>query len=244
PFCSSIKKTSRTTSSKEVKLTFQVLPPSSVLSTVPLPPAAQPRSELIKKTDRSQVIVPAVCLVQLPSCAVVVAATRRHRKTQETALRADLNIGLIREAEDSCETQHISEAHDLLPLLELVSGHQDLIARGQKSIIRRVAFVDRRDVYHDRCRPGIGPATQHDHLALVAGCQHAAGFRQRLSDGHAVVHQANTRLSDVAHYAVTIRPSLIKRDCHLRIDDVLVVSLFDEFRYFFDRLAIDENAAW
>src|SRR5690242_18698742 len=79
PFCSLIKKTSRTTSSNEVKVSFQVLPPSSVLSTVPLPPAAQPRSELIKKTERSHVIVPAVCLLQLPSCAVVVAATTRHR---------------------------------------------------------------------------------------------------------------------------------------------------------------------
>src|SRR5215813_4516516 len=148
----------------------------------------------------------------------------------------------LKTPEDSREAENGSKAHDLLEGLELVSRYDYLIARHKVDTIGGPTLVDLGDVHRNRREHSVRLSPQHYHFTLITRLQHTSCFGQGLGHSQAMIHQPDTWLADVTDDAITIRRRLIQRHGNLRIDDVLVVFLFDQFRNLVNRLPIDENA--
>src|SRR5688572_18352342 len=148
-----------------------------------------------------------------------------------------------RQAEDAGEAENLGKAQNLFDLLHLISRNDNLISRHEIGTVRSFPLVDLGDIHRDLRKHAARLASQHDDLALVAGAQHTAGFGNRFSYGHAMVHQTDARLAHVAHDAVAIRRSLVEGHGNLWIDNVFVVTLLDELTHLVNGLAVYENSA-
>src|SRR6185295_9880226 len=119
-------------------------------------------------------------------------------------------------SKDAREAEYLREAENLLDLLQLVSGHDNLISRHEVERVGSLTFVDGRDVDGKLGQVSIGLPPQHDDLALVARAQHTASFSNRFCDRHTMTHQSNAWLADVADDAVAVGRCFFERDCYLR----------------------------
>src|ERR1044072_428180 len=123
---------SRTTSSVEAEVAFQVRPPSSVCSSVPLLPAAQPRRRA------GGLLGPGAAL---SSCCW--PCQRKAQHDSRNSFCGGPKHCLPAETEDACEVEHVREAEHRLNLLQLVSGNNDLIAGNEISRVGGASLVDR-----------------------------------------------------------------------------------------------------
>src|SRR5688500_5749237 len=131
----------------------------------------------MKKTERSHAIVPAGCLDHVPVCATATDAANRDSTANKMDFRTVVRMRLRRrETEDTREAQHVGKSEYRLNFLQLVSGHDNLIAGHEISGISSFAFVDLRHVYRNGGQHAVCLTPQHEDLALIAGGQHAAGF--------------------------------------------------------------------